>query len=246
MPSLTEFVLSVLFLPWQIKMSTVKKVCLACEWSMINAQLWLNSITSWCEFNHRIFPVLSTNWQHLNAILLISLTKLSVLRRPNALKSVAFSSCCTRVVGLQCGHQRAHYFTQKVSILWPQIVCHFQKSLIHHVNNSWTKCGIISVYKFQYMCYVELVLLNCTFPSVSSLQTRVDHADHAEHYASCVGEDELQLVGPRALPLDPHRPSHIPWQGFQLSTPCLWAVFGCFVFLPSVLGSVKEYIGRII
>lgn len=62
----------------------------------------------------------------------------------------------------------------------------------------------------SHMCKSLLVLLNCTFCASPPCQTRHQHSDHAEHYASCVGEDELQLAGPRTLPLDPCRSSHLP------------------------------------
>lgn len=65
-----------------------------------------------------------------------------------------FWGSCTGIVGLQNGHQRAHYFTWKLAILWTQIECYYLKYL--YINFS--------------TCYVELVLLNYTFPFVSPLR----------------------------------------------------------------------------
>lgn len=99
-----------------------------------------------------------------------------------------------------------------------------------------------SIFVFSFFCdqfmYVEEVWmnfqtcgrlswckLNCYFFLCVLQQTRNQHPGHAEHYASCLGEDEFQLAGPRALPLDPHCPSYFLWQGFQLSVHHLSLIF---------------------
>lgn len=104
-----------------------------------------------------------------------------------------------------------------------------------------------SIFVFSFFCdqfmYVEEVWmnfqtcgrlswckLNCCFSLCVLQQTRNQHPGHAEHYASCLGEDEFQLAGPWALPLDPHCPSYFPWQGFQLSVHHLSLIFD-YLFL---------------
>lgn len=90
---------------------------------------------------------------------------LMLLRCPNVLKSVAFSSCCTGIVGLQYVHQRAHYFTWKLALPLTQFECHFLNQLNlgkekKNQNATPLQCCFVST----------CVELTCTFPCVPSLR----------------------------------------------------------------------------